>query len=95
MVAATGPAAPDAPELRPATAFLDDRPLLEGELLSSLRWLARYLLAPLGEVLATALPAVLRRGEPLPDTHVHGWVLTEGGRTALPLSLIHISDPRD
>ena len=84
VVAATGPAAPDAPELRPATAFLDDRPLLEGELLSSLRWLARYLLAPLGEVLATALPAVLRRGEPLPDTHVHGWVLTEGGRTALP-----------
>ena len=83
LVAATGPAAPGAPELRTATALLDDRPLLDGELLASLRWLARYLHAPLGEVLATALPAALRRGEPLPETHVHGWVLTEAGHTAL------------
>ncbi len=84
VVAATGAGAREAPELRAALALLDDRPLLEGELLSSLRWLARYLHAPLGEVLATALPAALRRGEPLPDTHVHGWALTEAGRTALP-----------
>ena len=83
VVAEAGTAAPDAPDLRPAIALLDDRPLLEGELEASLRWLARYLHAPLGEVLATALPAALRRGEPLPDTHVHGWTLTEAGRTAL------------
>ena len=84
VVAATGPADGDAPELRAALGLLDDRPLLGGELLASLRWLARYLHAPPGEVLATALPAALRRGEPLPDTHVHGWTLTEAGHTGLP-----------
>ena len=64
--------------------WLEPEPLLAGELLASLRWLARYLHAPLGEVLATALPAALRRGEPLPDTHAWGWCLTEAGATALP-----------
>ncbi len=71
-------------ELRQALAAPDDAPLLAGELLASLRWLAGYLHAPLGEVLASALPAALRRGEPLPDTTLFGWALTEAGRTALP-----------
>ena len=72
-------------ELRAAEALLDgDAPLLQGELLDSLRWLARYLHAPLGETVATALPALLRQGEPLPDTRVALWRLTEAGRTALP-----------
>src|SRR5690606_33012794 len=39
--------------------------------------------APPGEVLATVLPAALRRGEPLPDTHEWAWRLTETGATAL------------
>src|SRR5690606_22347102 len=67
VVTWTGEADPDAPALRAALGFLDERPVLAGELLASLRWLARYLHAPLGEVLATALPATLRRGKPLPD----------------------------
>ena len=71
------------PELREALACLDAEPLLRGELFDSLRWLARYTHAPLGEVLATALPASLRRGEPLPDTHAWAWRLTEAGATAL------------
>src|SRR4051812_36620978 len=58
-----------AASLRQVAAVLDPLPVFHGELLQSLRWLARYLHAPLGEVLATALPATLRRGEPLPDTH--------------------------
>ncbi|MGN7727321.1 primosomal protein N' [Luteimonas sp. 22616] len=74
----------DKPELREVLACLDDAPLLHGELFESLRWLARYAHAPLGEVLATALPAALRRGEPLPDTHAWAWRLTEAGATALP-----------
>ena len=83
VVAAVGPMQGDAPELREALDLLDDGPLLHGELLDSLRWLARYTHAPLGEVLATALPAALRRGEPLPDTHARAWRLTEAGATAL------------
>ncbi|WP_028840001.1 primosomal protein N' [Thermomonas fusca] len=70
-------------ELRAALAAPDAAPLLQGELLASLRWLAGYLHAPLGEVLAAALPAALRRGEPLPDIIRYGWVLNEAGRTAL------------
>src|SRR5690606_24740922 len=80
-----GMAPADEPEaLREVAAVLDPEPLFHGESMQSLQWLARYLHAPLGEVLATALPAVLRRGEPLPDTHAWAWQLTEAGRTALP-----------
>ena len=82
IVADVGTPADAAPELRCALALLDARPLFHGELLDSLRWLARYTHAPLGEVFATALPAALRRGEPLPDTHAWAWRLTEAGATA-------------
>src|SRR5690606_23362910 len=84
VVAGVDVADGDGPELREVLALLDREPLLRGELLDSLRWLARYVHAPLGEVLATALPAALRRGEPLPDTHAWAWRLTEAGATALP-----------
>ena len=93
VVAAVGPAAGDAPELREALACLDDAALFHGELFDSLRWLARYTHAPLGEVLATALPAALRRGEPLPGTHAWAWRLTEEGATRL-ASLRAGSKPR-
>ncbi|MBB1087726.1 primosomal protein N' [Lysobacter sp. SG-8] len=77
-------AAPDEASgaLKTVSDRLDGPPLLQGELLASLHWLARYTHAPLGEVLATALPGPLRHGEPLPDTRVWGWQLTEAGRTA-------------
>ena len=71
-------------DLRAVLALPDAEPVLAGELLASLRWLAHYLHAPLGDVLATALPAALRRGEPLPDTTRYGWALTEAGNTAQP-----------
>ena len=70
--------------LKQAAAVLDAMPLLQGESWDTLAWLARYLHAPFGEVLATALPSPLRAGEPLPDTTRHGWRLTEAGHTALP-----------
>ena len=59
--------------LKPLAAWLDAEPLLAGELLSSLHWLARYTHAPPGEVLATALPAGLRDGQPAADTRSWGW----------------------
>lgn len=79
VVASIGQAASDTPELRTALAWLDPTALFHGELLDSLRWLARYAHVALGEVLATALPAALRRGEPLPDTHAWAWRLTAAG----------------
>jgi primosomal protein N' (replication factor Y) len=69
----------DPAALRQALAWLDPTPLIDGELARSLHWLARYTHAPLGEVIATALPSPLRRGEPLADTHGWAWALTEAG----------------
>src|SRR3970040_282589 len=72
VVVATGAigAAESAPAaLKAALATIDRDPLFDGELLESLRWLARYTHAPLGEGLATALPAPAGHGAPLPDTH--------------------------
>ncbi len=83
VVAGIGAPDADAPAAK-AGHRLDDAPLFHGELLESLRWLARYTHAPLGEVFATAMPAPLRQGEPLADTHAWGWRLTEAGQTALP-----------
>ncbi|HEV7272046.1 primosomal protein N' [Pseudoxanthomonas sp.] len=80
FVAGVAPPADPALELRPADALLDTDPLLLGEPLDSLHWLARYTHAPLGEVVATALPTLLRQGEPVPDTHAWHWRLTEAGR---------------
>ncbi|HYM86926.1 MAG TPA: primosomal protein N', partial [Pseudoxanthomonas sp.] len=77
VVVGIGIAAVDGPELRQALGLLDQTPLLHGELLQSLRWLSRYTHAPLGEVLGTALPVLLRQGEPMPDTHAWAWQLTE------------------
>ena len=79
FVAGVGPPSDPGLDLRPADALLDAAPLLHGELLESLHWLARYTHAPLGEVVATALPVLLRQGEPLPDTHAWHWRLTEAG----------------
>jgi primosomal protein N' (replication factor Y) len=76
VIAEIGPGDPGLGELRQAESALDALPLLQGELLDSLRWLARYTHAPLGEVFATALPTLLRHGEPLPDTHAWAWRLT-------------------
>ena len=83
IVAGLGPTAAAAPEVRAAIALLDPRPLFHGELLASLRWLQRYTHASLGEVFDTALPAALRRGEPLPDTQAWAWQLTGSGQAAL------------
>jgi primosomal protein N' (replication factor Y) len=79
IVAEVGAAAGDAPQLRQVIAFLDGTALLHGELLESLRWLSRYTHAPLGEVFGTALPVLLRQGEPMPDTHAWAWQLTTAG----------------
>ena len=70
---------PDGPPLKPALARLDAAPLLSGELFESLRWVAAYYHAPLGEVLAAALPAALRDGQPLPETARFGWRATPEG----------------
>ncbi len=76
--------APDvAPErLRPIEARIDADPVLDAELLGSLKRAAGYYHAPLGELLATALPSLLRGGGALPDTREPVWALTAEGEAA-------------
>lgn len=56
---------PIAPEkLKPLSALIDSEPVLPEELLDFLIELSRYYIAPIGEVLRLALPAVERSPEP-------------------------------
>ncbi len=62
VVLELGMEAPDIPEdkLKPIQAVVDPEPVLQDELLGFLQELARYYVAPMGEVIELALPAVER-----------------------------------
>ncbi|MGN8197186.1 primosomal protein N' [Salinisphaera sp. RV14] len=63
-------------KLKPVLRVLDDTPLFDDALLKLLRWTARYYHHPLGDTLATALPAALRRTGSAADndsTRNRGW----------------------
>jgi primosomal protein N' (replication factor Y) len=83
LVLEVGAAEAEAAALKPAGALLDEAPLLTGELLQALSFCTRYYHAPAGEVFATALPTLLREGQPLPETTEAGWRLTPTGEAAL------------
>lgn len=58
---------PSVDKVRPVTRILDDTPSLPLDLLALCRWISDYYVAPLGQVLRTALPAVLSdTGRPEP-----------------------------
>jgi primosomal protein N' (replication factor Y) len=46
---------------KPIVAALDDRPILDEQLIKLCRWISHYYLSPLGEVLSTMLPPNSRR----------------------------------
>lgn len=61
--------APDAPldpsiRLKAITELLDDQAILDGKVLSLLTWASQYYQFPIGEVIQSALPALLRQGKP-------------------------------
>jgi len=68
--------------LKPATRALDESPLLDAELMATLRRAARYYQHPLGEVLHAALPAALRSPRPLPAPVADQLALTPEGEAA-------------
>lgn len=83
VIVAVGPSDVPAEKLVAAQALLDPMPVVDGELLASLRWLAGYTHAPLGEVFGQALPKVLRDGEALAVAPEYRWSLTDTGREFL------------
>jgi primosomal protein N' (replication factor Y) len=68
--------------LKSIEAVLDASPLLPPDLLELLRWAWTYYHHAPGEVLSTALPALLRRGSPPERAAPRGWILTPAGRGA-------------
>lgn len=65
-------------KLKPISAVLDSAPLLPPVLFDVLLWAARYYHHPIGDVLASALPTLLRKGGDLPREHL--WRLSTLGK---------------
>lgn len=70
--------------LRPIESVLDENAVVPPPLLTLCQWTSRYYHHALGEVLAAALPNLLRNGSPLPCTEPEVcYYLTDAGRVAL------------
>ena len=88
LVGISADSALDPALLRPALAVLDREPVLPADVLALIQWAHRYYHHPPGEAFATALPALLRQGEPaaIPQPPPL-WLITAAGRTALAESI--------
>ena len=71
-----------ADRLETARRVLDTAPLIDAELMTTLRRAARYYQYPLGEVLHAALPAALRSPRPVPVPAADQLALTADGEAA-------------
>lgn len=83
----SGPASQAPASLKRVRRVIDDEPVLDPDLLALCQHVADYYHHPLGEVVATALPVLVRQGE---QARVRGelfWCLTERGRYADPDAL--------
>ncbi|MDP7774724.1 primosomal protein N' [Acinetobacter nosocomialis] len=59
-------------QLKAISELLDNEPILDEQVLNLLTWSAQYYQFPIGEVMQTALPALLRQGKPM-DVLFHLW----------------------
>ena len=69
-------------KLKSAHEIIDQNSLFEPSLWSTLEWLSRYYLAPIGEVVEAAMPVALRQGAELMPSPVKVWRLTDHARSA-------------
>ncbi|WP_461519759.1 primosomal protein N' [Porticoccus sp.] len=74
-------------KLKPVTQLLDSQPLLPEPMLQLCKWAAGYYQHPIGDALGTALPALLRKGEAVPEQRHTYWQLTPHGK-GLPASAL-------
>jgi len=69
-------------KLRPVLARLDPTPVLAGDMLKLCQWATAYYHHAPGDVMATALPVLLRQGEPAGRRGLPLWRATATGLTA-------------
>ncbi len=67
-------------KLKRISKVLDDTPEITPEVLELLVWAAHYYQFPIGQVIETALPALLRRMKPVKFSGVTTWKVTDAGR---------------
>ena len=67
-------------QLKAISAVLDSQPLWQPPLFSLLTWASNYYQYPLGDTLANAMPALLRKGRDASRSSLKMWQLTETGR---------------
>ncbi|MFM7396556.1 MAG: primosomal protein N' [Gammaproteobacteria bacterium] len=72
----------DESKLKAISKTLDPMPTFDPALLHLLRWAADYYHHPIGEVIAAALPKLLREGAAL-AAQIEYWIATESGHAAL------------
>jgi len=69
-------------KLKRALEILDHKSVFEANLLTTLRWVSSYYLAPIGEVMETAMPVALRRGLVTTPASRKTWALSDHGRSS-------------
>ena len=80
-----------ASKLKTIQATIDTEPVLPGDLLKLLTWAASYYQYPIGEVIHTAMPALLRKGK---ATSIQGQVLWRPGSAAIDADIEFKRAPR-
>ena len=70
-------------KLRQVVRVLDDSPLLPKELFKLLSWAGRYYHHPIGDVMQTALPVLLRRDRAAEPKTAYHWRICDAGRERL------------
>jgi len=74
-------------KLKRALGVVDTEAVLDGDILAMVQWASDYYHHPIGEALAAALPALLRRGAS--PSAAPAWRLTVEGRGIDPPELLH------
>ena len=77
-----------AAKLKAARRLLDETPAIPADMLALARWAADYYRHPMGEVVQTLLPVLLRQGRPASVAGETLWRLSAAGRAADPSALV-------
>ena len=70
----------DASRLKRISSVIDPQPVLPEMLMRLLQWISSYYHHPVGEVMQTALPVLLRRGHAAAAVGEEKWALTDAGK---------------
>jgi primosomal protein N' (replication factor Y) len=68
------------PKIKQAIEIIDAKPVISTEILALCNWAADYYHHPIGDVLDSALPTLLRQGKPAATSQETYWQLTDEGR---------------